>query len=111
MNDDAPPVITRYIESAADRDLDLLVECFAADAVVADDGHTYRGRAEIRGWRESLAAGPAYTVDVLGAEPTGEDGHYLVTTQVAGDFPGSPVDLRYLFTLNDGLISDLSIAP
>jgi len=111
MTSDVPAAISRYISSAADRELDVLIGCFTQDAVVEDDGQTYRGRDEIRGWREALAAGPAYTVEVLGAEPTGADDHYLVTTHVAGDFPGSPVDLRYLFTLNGDLISELSIAP
>jgi hypothetical protein len=30
---------------------------------------------------------------------------------VTGDFPGSPVDLRYRFRLEGGLIASLEIAP
>jgi hypothetical protein len=34
-----------------------------------------------------------------------------VTSQVSGDFPGSPVDLRYSFTLARGRIASLEVAP
>jgi hypothetical protein len=77
---------------------------------VLDDGRTYRGRAEIRGWREELASSFDYTVQVIDAVEIGAS-HYLVTARVAGSFPGSPVDLRYRFTLVDGLIDRLEIAP
>jgi hypothetical protein len=34
-----------------------------------------------------------------------------VTSRVTGSFPGSPVDLRYFFTLGRGRISTLEIKP
>jgi hypothetical protein len=61
-------------------------------------------RDEIRAWREKLAAAFDYTVRVLRTE-----GEYRVTAQVAGDFPGSPVELTYDFRLRDGLIAELVI--
>ena len=34
----------------------------------------------------------------------------VVTGRVSGNFPGSPVDLRYVFTLEDGKIARLEIS-
>lgn len=110
MSDVVPDVITRYLRSAADGDLDTLVACFTDDAAVTDEDVTYHGPAEIRRWGEALASAFEYTVEVLGAEPNGDDG-FLVTTRVEGNFPGSPVELRYQLALRDDLISTLTIAP
>jgi hypothetical protein len=46
----------------------------------------------------------------LSAAATGGDS-YLVTTRVEGNFPGSPVELRYNFELRGDLIATLVIAP
>jgi len=41
-----------------------------------------------------------------------QDGRaHVVTCNVSGAFPGSPVDLRYTFTLARGRIASLEIAP
>jgi ketosteroid isomerase-like protein len=110
MGDAIPEVITRYVQSAADGDFDTLVACFTTDAAVTDEDLTYRGHDEIRGWRESIAGAFEYTVEVLSAAATGGDS-YLVTTRVEGNFPGSPVELRYTFELRGDLIATLVIAP
>jgi hypothetical protein len=34
-----------------------------------------------------------------------------VTAEIRGKFPGSPIVLRFKFTLDDGRISRLEIAP
>lgn len=39
------------------------------------------------------------------------DGSYIVTSEVSGNFQGSPVDLRYIFILERGKIASLEIAP
>lgn len=110
MSDQIPPAINRYVSAAAEGDLDTLVACFTANAVVTDEDVTYRGHAEIRAWRDHVANAFDYTATVLSAEPTGHD-TYLVTTHLAGNFPGSPVDLRYNFAMSGDLISELTIAP
>jgi hypothetical protein len=40
-----------------------------------------------------------------------KDRKYIVTTRVTGDFPGSPVDLRFSFTLERGSVASLEITP
>jgi hypothetical protein len=104
----APAVITRYLVAAPAGDFVALADCFTADGTVTDEGHTYRGRTEIIGWRESLASQWTFTTTVTSSEPISDD-EYRVTVHVVGDFPGGVVDLTYQFVLHDDLIADLTI--
>jgi hypothetical protein len=104
----APAVVTRYLAAAPAGDFEALADCFTTDGAATDEGHTYRGRAEIIGWRESLASQFTYTSTVTGSEPIGE-GEYRVTAHLVGDFPGGVADLTYRFVLKGGLIADLTI--
>lgn len=40
-----------------------------------------------------------------------KDGKTIVTSRVTGNFPGSPVELRYLFGLEGNKIASLEILP
>ncbi|MET1071673.1 MAG: nuclear transport factor 2 family protein [Umezawaea sp.] len=104
----APAVVTRYLEAADAGDGRAVAECFSADGTVVDEGVTYRGRAEIVGWREKTAGQWTYTSTVVGSEAVGDD-RYRVTAHLEGDFPGGQVDLKFDFTVHDGLISALVI--
>jgi hypothetical protein len=105
-----PEVIHRYQAAHDARDVDAALSTFGADAVVVDDGNTARGTDEIRAWLGSAAAEYTWVRTLLEASPS--DGSvWLVTQNLTGDFPGGTVDLRYRFTLADGLIEELVIAP
>lgn len=67
-------------------------------------------RDGIRQWRRDLESKYTYTVEVTGTE-TAADDTYVITTTVKGNFPGSPVELKYEFVLSDGLVDTLRIAP
>jgi ketosteroid isomerase-like protein len=102
------PVITRYFDLMAGTDKAAVIDVFAPDAVVADDGRRYRGRAEILGWLTGAASEFTFTTTRVSAEQTGET--TLVVNVLEGDFPGGRVELRYAFELTpDGLIRALSI--
>jgi hypothetical protein len=103
-----PPVVTRYLAAAAAKEFGSLADCFTADGSVIDEGHTYRGRAQIIGWRESVASEWTFTSTVTSSEPISEH-EYRVTVHVVGDFPGGVVDLTYGFVLQDDLIALLTI--
>lgn len=114
MTTSLSPVISSYFTAAAEGDVDALVTCFTDDAVVADEDRTWRGRAEIRSWRETVATAYKYTLDVLGSEPAGESAgleRHDVRTHLEGNFPGGTVDLTYRFGLRDGRIASLDVAP
>ncbi|MEU3186767.1 nuclear transport factor 2 family protein [Streptomyces sp. NPDC006923] len=110
MVKDLPDAVAGYLKADRERDSDALLGWFTRDAEVTDEDRAYRGHAEIRRWREGAAAAYEYSVAVLGSEPVGTDGH-VVRTRLEGNFPGGTVDLTYRFTLRDGLIAGLEIAP
>jgi ketosteroid isomerase-like protein len=101
-------VITRYFEADARRDIDAIVALFTDEAVVVDEGQTYHGTAEIRGWQESAASKYQYTTQVSGTERIGEQS-YLVTGRLTGNFPGGTAELQWRFTVQGDLISRLEI--
>jgi ketosteroid isomerase-like protein len=105
----APEIIERYFRTVGEDDLDGLIACFSEDAVVIDEGRTYRGPDQIRGWRERTRAAYRYTAEMLAFEQ--DDDRVVVTARLVGDFPGSPLEIPYVFTLRAGLIGNLHIDP
>jgi ketosteroid isomerase-like protein len=102
-----PVAIAEYFEADRKGDAAAVANCFTADAVVRDEGHTYTGRVAIQEWKASSSAKYSYAVEPFAIADDG--GRTVVTGHVVGDFPGSPVDLRYLFTLTDEGVSGLEI--
>lgn len=94
---------------AADRtDSDSVSRCFAENAIVKDEGHTYSGRGAIKNWKEAALAKYQYTCEQLACEDN--DGKIVVTCRLTGNFPGSPADLRFAFELTGEQIVSLDIA-
>ena len=91
------------------RDAEAIARCFKQDAVVRDEGHTYTGVAAIRRWKAESAAKFTYTNVPFAQER--RDGMVIVTSRLTGNFPGSPVDLRFCFRLERGKIVFLEIIP
>lgn len=102
-----PPPVRLYFQSEAENDTRRLAECFTPDAVVTDEQRTHQGLDAIRAWKTESKAATKYQVTPVSAEPNGES--VLVVGRVEGDFPGSPVMLRYLFDLTGDRISALEI--
>lgn len=82
--------------------------CFADDAEVHDEGHTHRGPAAIQTWIEETARKYQPQVEPLRVAET--DGRLLVGARVSGGFPGSPVELDFVFTLRAGRIATMTIS-
>ena len=104
-----PPTIARFIEASNARDLEAAVDCFAEEAVVEDEGRTHRGIAEVRAWKQETEERFRYTIEPTGVEERA--GRSLVRGILAGNFPGSPVELTYDFRLVDDAIESLRIHP
>ena len=103
-----PEPIAAYF--AADlRDGEAVARCFTKRAVVKDEGRTYSGLAAIKGWKAKASAKYSYISVPFAVEQ--KDGQYIVTSRLTGNFPGSPVDLRYAFRLERGKIALLEITP
>jgi len=103
-----PDPIATYF-NADTRDADAIARCFTPQAVVKDEGRTYAGLEAIKAWKAAVAAEFSYTSEPFALEQ--KDGCHVVTSRVTGSFPGSPIDLRYRFRLERGLmIASLEIA-
>jgi hypothetical protein len=106
MTIELPRPISTYYE-ADKNNKSAIGECFTEDAVVIDEGNTYTGRKSIQEWKENSAKKYTYTAEPFAIEVEGS--RTIVTTHLVGDFPGSPLDLRYTFTLRDDKIASLEI--
>jgi hypothetical protein len=102
-----PQIIAKYFAADRERSADAVSDCFTIGAVVTDEGHTYTGRDAIRQWKADSSAKYTYSVEPLSISTEGEQ--TTVVSHLAGDFPGSPVDLRYLFVLDGQKIAGLEI--
>lgn len=102
-----PISIAEYFKADRTRDAAAVAECFTAEAVVRDEGHTYTGRDAIHDWKAGSSAKYSYTVEPFAIVEDGD--RTVVTSHLVGDFPGSPVDLRCLFTLTDEGVAGLEI--
>ena len=103
-----PKPIAAYF-SADKGDAKALSECFTENAVVKDEGHTYKGRAAIKEWKTDASAKYQYTCEPIACEE--KEGKTVVTSHLVGNFPGSPVDLRFFFKLEGDKIASLEIIP
>ncbi|NIJ42468.1 hypothetical protein FHS78_002770 [Parvibaculum indicum] len=101
-----PQPIADYF--AADKaDGEAVALCFTEDGIVTDEARTHEGQTAIAEWKKEASGKYQYTVNPFSIEE--KEGKTVVTSKVEGDFPGSPVDLRYSFTLNGNRIARLEI--
>jgi hypothetical protein len=105
-----PEVIGRYQDAHDRHDTEIASSAFTTDARVVDDGQVYEGSDGVRTFLTTAASEFTFTRTLLTATEL-EPGRWLVVNHLEGDFPGGVVDLRYQFTMTDGLISELVIAP
>lgn len=101
------PVAAYFIADEADGE--AVARCFTDHAVVKDEGHTYNGRLAIKTWKEDTSARYVYTCEPLKSEQ--QNGKVVVTCRLTGNFPGSPVDLRFFFELAGDQIASLEVIP
>ena len=104
-----PHPISAYF--AADKlDGEAVARCFSNDAVVKDEGRTYSGIAAIKRWKSETTSKYTYTSEPFSCEKSSDA--IIVASHLTGTLPGSPVDLRFFFRLDDhGKISSLEIIP
>jgi SnoaL-like domain len=102
-----PKAIDDYF-TADKGDAEAVAQCFTENAVVKDEGHTYNGRAGIARWKAESSKKYEYVCEPIAIEEAG--GKVIVTAHLVGNFPGSPIDLRYFFELKGGKIATLETA-
>ena len=100
--------VAGYIAAANAQDINAVTACFTEDAVVLDEKQEWRGISAIRIWAENVSKKYRPTLEVRDVTHAG--GKTVIAGQVSGDFPNSPVQLRYAFDLDGEKIRRLEIA-
>jgi ketosteroid isomerase-like protein len=104
---DLPIPIAIYIAAENGGDPEALAQCFADDAVVRDEGQTIEGLTAIKRWKAETRKKYQHMVAPLAVAQ--KDGKTIVTNRLTGNFPGSPIDLEFVFTLDANKIASLEI--
>lgn len=86
---------------------DEVARCFTSKGVVKDKRQTHTGREAIKAWKAESSTLYTYTNDPFSVELI--DGVHVVYSHTAGNFPGSPIDLKLSFRLERGLIASLEV--
>jgi len=103
-----PPLIQSYISASKAHDVEAIVVCFADDAVVRDENATRHGKNEIRRWATETIEKYKFQFKPLSADE--RDAKTILSVEVSGSFPGSPITLDYHFTIANDKIQSLIIA-
>ena len=107
MIDNLPKPIALYVSAENSGNPHLLDQCFAENAVVSDENETYEGLGAIKKWKAETKKKYQHTVDPLRVAQ--QNGKFIVTNRLTGNFPGSPVELEFVFTLDGDQIVSLEI--
>ena len=102
-----PSPIAAYIQAANHQNTAAMLALFTDNAVVEDEGKIYRGGQEISQWGKKSQSEYQFTLEAIDmAQAAAET---VVTNTVSGTFPGSPVTLRFHFTMEGDKITGLRI--
>ena len=74
---------------------------------VHDEARDYRGLDAIRSWQREADAKYRYVMEPLDASVS--ENIVTLCARLTGDFPGSPIELDYTFTLANDKITSLEI--
>ena len=107
MDIDLPTPIATYVAAENSGDDEALAQCFSEDAVVRDEGKTMKGLAAIKQWKAETRTKYQHTIEPLASVQ--KDGKIIVTNRLTGNFPGSPIELEFVYTLVGDKIASLEI--
>jgi hypothetical protein len=102
-----PPIIQTYITASNAHDVEAIVACFDDHAVVRDENAMQQGKTEIRRWATETIEKYKFQFKPLSADE--RDAETILSVEVSGSFPGSPVTLDYHFTIANDKIKSLII--
>ena len=107
MADRLATPIAIYIAAENRGDTEAMAQCFAEDAIVRDEGRTIKGLAAIKRWKAETNRKYQHTVEPLRSAREGDK--IIVTNRLTGNFPGSPIELQFIFKLDGDKIASLEI--
>jgi SnoaL-like protein len=102
-----PTIIRSYIDASNAHDVPSILACFAADGVVRDENETHRGKVDIERWLLTTIEKYKFQFRPLSSQE--HDNETLVSVEISGTFPGSPISLDYHFAVANDKITSLTI--
>ncbi|GAB3491459.1 nuclear transport factor 2 family protein [Spirosoma knui] len=100
-----PAMIEGFVQAQNEQDFARFTDYFTDNATVADEGHTYSGKAEIKQWIQQATETYQMQTKPIDYQQTGSSA--ILTVDVTGTFPGSPAVMHYHLELDDSLIRSL----
>jgi hypothetical protein len=102
-----PAPVLNYLAAEKSKDAEKLAACFASEGWVHDEAKDYRGIDAIAKWKREADTKYQYTMEPLDASVS--DKTVKLRARLTGNFPGSPVELNFTFTIADDKIKSLDI--
>jgi len=100
-----PNIISELVQTQNNFDSHAYANCFTETATVFDEGKTHNGKTEIENW--IATANSEYKAVMKPIDYNEKEN--ILSAEISGSFPGSPLVLKYHFEWNDGLIQSLKI--
>ena len=102
-----PQIIQKYIDASNAHDVKSILACFADNAIVRDENETRSGQSEIERWLTTTIEKYKFQFKPLSSQERANE--TVVSIEVSGTFPGSPISLDYHFAIASGKIASLMI--
>ena len=102
-----PAVLADYITNQNTQDSEAIADLFTNDAYVHDEGKDYKGRSAIKNWIEKANEKYQTRVKAVACSVNGEE--TVLTLNMSGTFPGSPLNADFHFKIVNNRISHLHI--
>lgn len=102
-----PNVVQELIKAQNNFDSEAYANLFSETGVAYDEGETHTGRKEVQKW--IAGTNEKYKSVMQPVEYTEKGNKSVLTANVSGTFPGSPIMMKFNFEINEGLIQSLRI--
>lgn len=100
-----PNVIAKLIKAQNNFDSAAYAQCFTETVIVFDEGKTHKGKTEIEKWIDKSNKEYKATMEPLDYN----DRENILSAEISGSFPGSPIILKFHFDITDGKIQQLKV--
>ncbi|QRY56009.1 nuclear transport factor 2 family protein [Sphingobacterium siyangense] len=100
-----PNIISKLLKAQNEFNSKAYADCFTENAEVFDEGKTHNGKAEIEKWIDKANKEYRATMEPLEYNET----ENILSAEISGTFPGSPIVLKYHFQFADHHIQSLKI--